>query len=343
MHYSHTLSEEGAIHVHAASVMLQKLCEETFCFVLVNEGHFKDPKQSEFLLSGKRIRSSGVPLQDFQAWNKSKKKFDHAKAVSDLVSQMLRDYAEKLVSHICLETRHFEIIEPQWIVDNPSWFPVIVNAMGSGSIKEFKAKFSLNSVRGRTISLLDAKRLVEALKGHKKRTEQEIVASLETSIEGIVRDLIGKVINEDFVKLALDAKGLSYARDTGGNAIIKTSGGGASRVDFVLPSVTEPNAFIEVRKTSSGHAATYAASLAWVVVSRLSQYPNCLAILVYDGEWTKPALATLESVFDHVFHVFESDKAAEVVRRHLEGEDMRKRNRKVYLTTSEPSFESGEV
>ena len=73
----------------------------------------------------------------------------------------------------------------------------------------------------------------------------EILKRLEATLEGIVRDLVGRILLESIVETALRKRGLPFLRE----GQYKSLPGVIYdfRADFVLPDEVTPKAFIEVR------------------------------------------------------------------------------------------------
>lgn len=321
----------------AVSDRLQVLRMETDGFRAVGASHFDCEDNACLLLAGKGLTTLDCPADNFRAWEACARMFSHAEAASGIVTSQLRSASEMIVDRVMSETKHMREVTVDWIVENPFSFPVFINATGTCSKKKYKKDLSLSGASDRRIGPKDAERIVRALKPDNVLSKGEIVAGMQGLIEGIVRDQIGKVVNEDFVRLALDSLDLSYVRDEGGTQLVKGRYS-ASRTDFAMPCNENPKVFIDVRKSATNHASHYASDLSNSVADRITAHPECLAILVYDGEWTAPALERVQLAYDHVFSVVDSGDAAAVAERHVKGEDMRKpEGQRIYYTSSAPA------
>ncbi|MCV9964476.1 hypothetical protein OIU34_21535 [Pararhizobium sp. BT-229] len=320
--------------MRAVSACLQSLFLTTDGFSRAEPADFDCGRQNALLLAGKGLSCLGSSDLNTSAWNLSKEPFQHAAAAGAVVAAKLREQAAAIIAFVLEATSSLTKVSPEWIMEHPFSLPVFVNATGTSSKKKFKKEVKLTNASDRKIGATDASRIVASLKPDDVLTEREIVAGMEALIEGIVRDQIGKVVNEDFVKRALDELELPYVRDEGGTALIEGEYS-ASRADFAIPSNVGPRAFIEVRKSGSNHASVYANDLCMTVVDRITRHPKCLAVLLYDGSWSGPSREKVDRVFDYVFHVHESRGAADIIKRHLAGEEMRKTGR-LYLTSAEP-------
>lgn len=323
--------------MRAVSVILLELAASTKGFEEVTVEHFECPKQSALLLSGKGLECSGTHEGNLAAWTLKKSKFDHAAVAGKIVADKLRAHASEILSYVLKETSGLTDISAEWVAGHPFALPVYVNAAGTCSKKRFKGNLKLSGASDRHIGATDAERIVASLKPETVLPEREILAGMEGLIEGIVRDQIGKVVNEGFVKQALDDLNIPYVRDEGGVKLIEGKHS-ASRADFASPCNKRPKVFIDVRKSATNHASHYASDLSNSVADRITAHPECLAVLVYDGDWTGPALERVSKGYDHVFHVHDSAKAAILVQRHLNGDDMRREER-IYYTNKSPRRE----
>lgn len=321
-----SLSEVGADEMRAASAHLQEIQDAPGGFSDVSQAHFSCAHKKPLLLAGKNVPETQHALIEVAAWNALDVEFDRAAAAGFVVTGRLREMAVRLTDFTLEETRGLADLTADWLMRYPFSLPILVAISGKRSRKKFKADLNVTNASDKKIGSTDAIRIVEAMKGVQVPTAPEILAALESTIEGIVRDQIGKAVNESVVSQALNARGLEglYVRDEGGTKCIEGVLG-ASRADFAFPCNVEPKAFIEVRKSTSNHAAMYAHDLMWSVANRNGKHKGILAVFVYDGIWSKTTLTQLREAFDHVFHVSESDKAAEVVWLHaVEGKNQQK-------------------
>jgi hypothetical protein len=333
-----SLSETAAEEMRTVSAILLKLADSTKGFEDVKIEHFKCPTQTAVLLSGKGLACSGTHDANLSAWKLKKVKFDHAAVAGTIVTDKLRKQASEILAFVLKQTSGLKDITPEWVSKHPFALPVCINAAGTCSKKKFKGSLKLSSASDRHIGATDAQRIVVSLKPETVLPEREILAGMEGLIEGIVRDQIGKVVNEGFVKQVLDNRNIQYVRDEGGTKLIQGRYS-ASRADFASPCNNRPKAFIDVRKSATNHASHYAGELSNSVADRITAHPECLAVLVYDGEWTAPALERVSKGYDHVFHVHDSESASAVVERHInDDKDMRKDER-IYYTNKSPRRE----
>ena len=149
----------------------------------------------------------------------------------------------------------------------------------------------------------------------------EILKRLESTLEGIVRDLVGRVLLESIVEAALRRRGLSFLREEQYESLAGVVYD--FRADFILPDAKTPKAFIEVRKSSSRHASLYAKDKMFSAINWKGKATDLLAVLVVDGEWTSETLRVMANVFDYVVPIGRVDELVQSIDAYLRG-DLRK-------------------
>lgn len=208
---------------------------------------------------------------------------------------------------------------PNFIKENPHALPLLQHL--SGIFSKAALKKQVGSVSDNCISLAAAKRLAELLKTRvhpEDVREGEILKRLESTLEGIVRDLIGRVMLESIVESALQVAGVPFKREEQYSALAGVVYD--FRADFVVPDENAPKAFIEVRKSSSRHASLYAKDKMFSAINWKGKHPDMLAVLVVDGEWTTETLRVMARVFDYVVPIRHVDELAKAVGEYLEGD-----------------------
>jgi len=124
---------------------------------------------------------------------------------------------------------------------------------------------------------------------------------LEATLEGIVRDLVGRVLLESIVASALEKLNVPFKRE---NEYSFLKGVVYNfRADFIIPNEINPKVFIEVRKSSSRHTSLYAKDKMFSAINWKGNNKELLAVLVVDGEWTKETLTVMANVFDYVIPI----------------------------------------
>ena len=216
-------------------------------------------------------------------------------------------------------TDGFRSWSPEFIRDNAHTLPLLQHIAGIFSKAALKRR--VGSVSDKYISRPAAARLAAVLAERVVPgdvREGEVLQRLEATLEGIVRDLIGRVMLEAIVESALREAGVPYKRE---NEYAKLSGVVYDhRADFVIPNDEEPRAFIEVRKSSSRHASLYAKDKMFSAINWKGRHADILAILVVDGEWTGATLKIMAGVFDYVVPIHHVGDLALICRDYLAGD-----------------------
>jgi hypothetical protein len=146
----------------------------------------------------------------------------------------------------------------------------------------------------------------------------EILQRLEGTLEGIVRDLVGRVLLESIVDSALRDKRIPFQREDEYESLAGVVYD--FRADFILPNAAKPQAFIEVRKSSSRHASLYAKDKMFSAINWKGKNTEMLGVLVVDGEWTKETLRVMANVFDYVVPISRVSELADTVKAFLAGD-----------------------
>jgi hypothetical protein len=146
----------------------------------------------------------------------------------------------------------------------------------------------------------------------------QLLQSIEPTLEGIVRDLVGRVALETIVATALNDAGVPYKRESEYSHIEGVVYD--FRADFVIPDHQKPKAFIEVRKSSTRHASLYAKDKMFSAINWKGKNKELLAVLVADGPWTAETLKVMARVFDYVVPLAAAVDVAEVISAYLHGD-----------------------
>jgi len=150
-------------------------------------------------------------------------------------------------------------------------------------------------------------------------SEIQITERIKGTTEGIVRDLIGRLLLEDFVAMALKNEEVPFLREDEYESIEGVVYD--FRADFVVPDFKNPKAFIEVRKSSAGHASLYAKDKMFSAINWKGRHQKCLGIVVVDGPWTQNTLEVMSRVFDYVIPVEKANEVALKIRQYLDGDE----------------------
>lgn len=231
----------------------------------------------------------------------------------------IRGAGIRYLDEIKAGTDGFKVWSPDFIKANPHTLPLLQHLAGLFSKAALKKQ--VGSVSDNNISLPAAKRLAEVLATRvvaEDVREGEILKRLESTLEGIVRDLIGRVMLESIVEAALKSAGVPFKREDEYPAL--TGVIYDFRADFVVPDEAAPLAFIEVRKSSSRHASLYAKDKMFSAINWKGKHRDMLAILVVDGEWTAETLKVMARIFDYVVPLRHVNDLATTIAEYLAGD-----------------------
>lgn len=248
--------------------------------------------------------------------------FDTETAITAGVYQNIRAIGVLFLDEVERSTNGFKVFTAEFITENPYLLPIWQHL--SGVFSKAKLKKLVGSVSDTHISKPAAARLAKMLAERVDSTrinKGEILQRLESTLEGIVRDLVGRVLLESIVAEALNDAEVPYQREHEYEALPGVVYD--FRADFVLPDATSPAAFIEVRKSSSRHASLYAKDKMFSAINWKGRSKTLLAVLVVDGDWTGETLRVMANVFDYVVPISRSAELAETVKVYLNG-DIRK-------------------
>ena len=230
----------------------------------------------------------------------------------------IRATGSRYLAEVKSGTDGFRNWSPDFVHENPHTLPLLVHLSGAFSKAALKRK--VGNVSDNYISSPAATRLANLLKQKvfpEEVREGEILQRLEATLEGIVRDLVGRVILEAIVESALKEAGIPHKREKEYSKL--TGVVYDHRADFVVPDEDSPKAFIEVRKSSSRHASLYAKDKMFSAINWKGKHPDMLGILVVDGEWTTETLKTMVGVFDYVVPLRHVNDLALTVGEYLAG------------------------
>jgi hypothetical protein len=245
--------------------------------------------------------------------------FDTETAITAGVYQNIRAIGITFLDEVERSTEGFTLFSAEFIVANPHFLPILQHL--SGIFSKAKLKDLVGSVSDISISKPAAARLAKVLTERvdpARINKGEILQRLESTLEGIVRDLVGRVLLESIVAEALKDAGVPYQREHEYESLAGVVYD--FRADFVLPDATRPKAFIEVRKSSPRHASLYAKDKMFSAINWKGKSKTLLAVLVVDGEWTGETLRVMANVFDYVVPIGRSAELAETVKSYLNGD-----------------------
>lgn len=299
-----------------------KLSKATDNLSMVEEEHVIDQRAKVILLAGLGLRNYEVEPRDaVEEWKRRRAiRFDVETAVTTEVYRHIRELGATFLNHVEQRTQGFTTFDAEFIWTNPYLLPLFQHL--AGIFSKSKLKELIGSVSDSSISKPAAARLSNLLSDRvdpKSVNKGEILQRLESTLEGIVRDLIGRVLLESIVASALQDEDIPFKRE---NEYSSLEGVVYDfRADFVIPDASEPLAFIEVRKSSSRHASLYAKDKMFSAINWKGKNKKLLAVLVVDGEWTRETLLVMAKVFDYVVPISRITELVETLKAYLNGDD----------------------
>jgi len=260
------------------------------------------------------------PEQACEEWRRRQAiPFDLETAISYGVYGNIRHSGADFLDQVERATDGFRSLESDFIHDNPHFLPILQHL--GGVFSKAALKKHVGAVSDTAISGPASVRLAALLKDRVEPTavnKGEILQRLESTLEGIVRDLVGRVLLESIVESALNKDQVPFQREHEYSSL--TGVVYDFRADFVLPHSSKPQAFIEVRKSSSRHASLYAKDKMFSAINWKGCNTDILAILVVDGEWTQQTLRVMAKVFDYVIPIGRVPELVTTVKAYLDGD-----------------------
>jgi len=281
----------------------------------------KDDRTKTILLAGLGVLDHEMTdVQACEEWRRRQAiTFDLEAGITFGVYRNIRGCGQRFLDHAEKETQNFTEFKADFIQANAYLLPILQHLGGVFSKSALKKEVGV--VSDLSISKPAATRLAGFLS---KRVDPssvnkgEILKRLESTLEGIVRDLVGRVLLESIVDSALKDQEVPFQREQEYDSLAGVVYD--FRADFVLPSASEALAFIEVRKSSSRHASLYAKDKMFSAINWKGRNPNLLAVLVVDGEWTGETLRVMANVFDYVVPISRVPDLVSTVKSYLAGD-----------------------
>ena len=245
--------------------------------------------------------------------------FDLEQGITFGVYQEIRKIGDIFWTLLEEGTEGLTKFNPNFIKENPFLLPLLQHV--GGIFSKAALKKLVGAVSDTSISQPAAERLAGLLDQRvdaKSVNKGEVLQRLESTLEGIVRDLVGRLLFESIVERALIDKNVPFMREKEYEAL---SGVVYDfRADFVLPNSDQPKAFIEVRKSSSRHASLYAKDKMFSAINWKGHNTELLAIIVVDGPWTKETLRVMANIFDYVMPISNIAVVTDIVDAYLRGD-----------------------
>ncbi len=296
------------------------LSKATLGLTNVSADHVRDERARTIMLAGLGIRAAMTPEEAVEEWKRRHAiPFDLETAIAADVYRDIRQAGERFLNALEAATGNFKTFDPAYIQKNPCLLPLLQHL--GGVFSKAALKKLIGGVSDNMISGPAAERLAQLLRERVNPAsvnKGEILKRLESTLEGIVRDLVGRVLLESIVDSALRDKGVTFQREEEYNAFAGVVYD--FRADFVAPDADKPMVFIEVRKSSSRHASLYAKDKMFSAINWKGHNAKLLAVLVVDGEWTGETLRVMANVFDYVVPIARVAELVDTVDAYIKGD-----------------------
>lgn len=301
-----------------------KLIEISNAFANIKEVHLADYDTALLFAGGigssipkECANSAAFLIAEYE--RKTALDFDVETAVCIGVYSKMRPYAKVLFDGASSLTDGFKVFNSEKIKTHPYFLPVFQNILRFSKAQLIK---KIGSVSDLSISGPASIRLANLLStaiGENDFDETNVLQRMEVTLEGIVRDLVGRVLLEEVVAHALEEQGVKFLREEEYSSI---SGVVYDfRADFVLPDASNPIAFIEVRKSSSRHASLYSKDKMFSAINWKGKHKKLIGVVVVEGEWTQATLRIMATVFDYVVPLSKSNELAKILRKAQDGDE----------------------
>jgi hypothetical protein len=285
--------------------------------------HFERIDWRIFLCCGRGIPFPAVPTSAIDAYrdynSRAAVPHDLETAVSGPLFAEMMTYAFKLAQQASRVSHEFTTITAETLFEQPELVPIFLHATGSFS-KSILQK-EVGQISDTSISRPSAKRLSHFFSSRFNSTVAipQIVDRLGSTIEGQMRDLLGRYLLEALVEAALMRLDIPFQRESEYESLAGMVYD--HRADFVIPRADHPQMFIEVRKSSARHSSLYAKDKMFSAINWKGKNQNLIGVLIADGEWSRQALLALAKVFDYVLPVNEADTIARIASAYLAGDE----------------------
>lgn len=298
-----------------------EIVENTNGFQNFTEDCFENDYAKQMILAGKSLEYQGLNAKEcLDAIERvSAIPFNIEKGVSAYVYENSRGYIVELIEIAKKLSDNFRKLDAEDIKAHPYLLPIWQAALNISSKSNLKTIFG--SASDQNISIPSSIKISNYANDYFLRNtvnDIQIKERIERTLEGIIRDLVGRLLYEAIVRDALDKVGVPYMSEgeySGIDGVVYKI-----RADFVIPNEKEPLAFIEVRKSSSRHASLYAKDKMFSAINWKGKHKKMLGIVVAEGEWTTESLAAMSKVFDYVVPVSKSKELAEKIKKYIDGD-----------------------
>ena len=306
---------------HLVAVLLE-LAEATDGFLSPRAAIWQDELNSRLLLGGLGYHTDSLPEVERRndAWfARSALSFSVERAATGVLYSRLQPFIDEMIEVTYRDTNEFRNVAPDWIYSNPNLLPVLMHAATAFSKQELKRL--VGSVSDTGMSHPASERLASLISGIDSSAlarPAQVRERIRATTEGIVRDLVGRILLEEFVAAGLQRESIPFRRESDYASL--TGVVYDFRADFVVPNEHAPLAFIEVRKSSTRHASLYAKDKMFSAINWKGHHLHCLGIMIVEGPWSGSSLEVMSRVFDYVVPIRNTPDVAKAIRRYIDGD-----------------------
>jgi hypothetical protein len=298
------------------------LLDVTDGLTVVRAEHFESPMWSVLLLRGKGVQESDIPADAESAYAlyKARQAVDHEiqAAVSGPLYVEMEAHALELAKQAASLSKGFSTLTAAQLHDAPELLPIFMHAAGIFSMSVLRN--DVGSISDSNMSIKASQRATEYLvpKFVTGTTPERLVERLGSTIEGQIRDLLGRYLLEAVVEAAFNRFQVSFQRENEYSALAGVVYD--HRADFVVPDANDPKLFVEVRRSSTRHSSLYAKDKMFSAINWKGRHRDLIGVLVIDGDWSQHSRLALSRVFDYVLPVSHADELAKIAAAYLGGD-----------------------
>ena len=216
-----TLYKIADVEIRKAIESYLKLVRATNGLATIQLQDLADERTRTILLAGLGVREEMTAQAALEEWKRRQAiPFELETAIAAGVYRDIRKAGADFLNVMEVETENFSAFTPAFINKNPHLLPLFQHLSGIFSKAALKAQ--VGSVSDNSISKPASVRLATLLQERvnpKTVNKGEILQRLESTLEGIVRDLIGRVLFESIVDRALHEQGLQFQREEEYNSL----------------------------------------------------------------------------------------------------------------------------
>ena len=175
-----------------------------------------DDRTRCIMLAGLGITSALTPDKAAEEWRRRQAiPFELETAITHGVYRDIRKRAAELLDSLEISTKGYTEFDPSFIYANAHMLPILQHLAGVFSKSALKKE--IGSVSDTSISKPASERLAVLLRKRvdpKTINKGEILQRMEGTLEGIVRDLVGRVLLESIVDSALRDAAVPFQRES---------------------------------------------------------------------------------------------------------------------------------